>query len=109
MAPGQPEAGAEPGSLAKIMPAAPEQSQAIVTPQPIRPAGPVALQFGLLGLAVLSGGAAYILRIRFEGSWFLTRSIKPNGPGMRQVIIIVLLLLLIAGLAVSIFYFSNIP
>lgn len=108
-APGQPEAGAEPGSLSKIMPAAPEQTQAIVTPQPVRPGIPAALQFGLLGLAVVSGGAAYILRIRFEGNWFLARSIKPAGPGMRQVIIIVLLLLLIAGLAVSIFYFSIIP
>lgn len=107
--PGQPEAGVEPGSLAKIMPAGPEQTQAAVIPAPIRPAGPVALQFGLLGLAVVSGGAAYILRIRFEGRWFLARSIKPAGFGLRQVIIIVLVLFLITGLAVSIFYFSNLP
>ncbi len=96
----------EPGAQAKMIPEAPLQTQEAASAQPIRLPVPALLQFGLLGLAVLSGGLAFSLRLRFENNWFRARSIKQAGLGLRQVTIILLLLLLIAGLAASIYYFS---
>ena len=65
-----------------------------------------ALQFGLLGLAVLSGGAAYFLRARAESSWYKAQALTPAKPGLRQIFLFILLLVLVIALAVSIYIFS---
>jgi hypothetical protein len=96
-----------PGAQAKSAPTAQEQPQALPQPEPIRLPVPASLQFGLLGLAILSGGTAYFLRARAEGVWFKAQTIKPGKPTPRQVILTILVLLAVIGFAISIYYVSS--
>jgi hypothetical protein len=98
----------EPGAQAKTSPPA----QSVPVPQatgmePLQLPVPAMLQFGLLGLAVLSGGAAYFLRARTESNWFKAHAFKPSKPDIRKIVFFILLLLMIITLILGIYFISN--
>lgn len=102
------EATLEPGAQSKVMATPePEQPPAAQQRTPLRLPIPAWLQFALLGLAVISGGAAYLLNLRAENSWFKARAIKPGAPGARDIVLIVLAIVLVAALAAGIYYVST--
>jgi|GEM_PF-281092 len=103
------EMPAAPGATAKIAPGAqPAQDQYTPTERiPLQLPVPAWLQFGLLGLAVISAATAYVLRSRSETNWFKTRALQPAGPDRRQLLVIVLIALAALALAVSVWWVST--
>ncbi len=93
----------------KLMPnAAPEQTQ---VPQeqriPIQLPIPAGLQFGLLGLAIISAASAYFVRARSDTGWLKARTMQTTRPSIRQLIIIILVVLTILALIISIQWVSS--
>jgi predicted anti-sigma-YlaC factor YlaD len=95
---------APPGSAAKIVPTSeaplPERT-------PLRLPVPAGVQFGLLGLAVMSGMIAYFVRARSDTGWFKARALVPARRDRRQVITIALIALAILALILSIVWVST--
>ena len=100
-------APAESGPQAKAIPSA--QGQPAFAPElaPNQPPVSAVLQFGLLGLAVVSGGTAFFMRVRADNRWFKAQALKPAKPGPGQVLVFSLVVLVIIVLIVTIFLIST--
>ena len=108
-APAATEAQLGPAAMAKNPASDLNQPQTVAPqPEPIRPPVPAWLQLGLLGLAVVSGGAAYLLRVGSERVWFKAHSL-PSAITVRQIILLILLLLLVLAFVIGIIQFSSMP
>ena len=106
-APAATEMASTPGGLAKINPNVQDQVQSIPQQAPVQlPVSPLLLS-GLLGLAVLSGGSAYFIRLRSESKWFQDRALRPGKLDARQIGVMILILLALAALAFSIYWLSS--
>ena len=75
--------------------------------QPIQLPIPAAIQYGLLGLVVISAGNAYFLRLRADNRWFSTQAINPAKSGLVPVILVILVLLFVIILGAGVYYISN--
>ncbi len=106
-APLAPNLPADPGALAKISPVIPVPDQSVPASIPIQLPVSAGLQFGLLALAVLSGGAAYVMQARYEQGWYRSKAIKPVNPGVGRIVVLMLVLLAVAALAISILFISR--
>lgn len=98
----------QPGAQSKVLPT-PESQQppAAQARTPLQLPIPAWLQFGLLGLAVIAGGAAYLLNRRAQTDWSKTQALKPARLGLWEALLILLALIVIAALAAGIYYLST--
>ena len=92
---------------AKLSPGEQEQTQSQPAQEPVRlPVSPFLL-FGLLGFAVLSGGSAYLMRLRAERTWFNDRSLPQGKVSPRQLAGILQGIVVVIALVISIYWLSN--
>jgi hypothetical protein len=85
------------------------ESQPTAKMQPIQiPISPW-LQIGLLALAVLSGGAAYFLRLRSDQSWFKANALNPAKISRREALLLALAVILALALAASLYWLATTP
>jgi anti-sigma factor RsiW len=95
------------GPLAKTNPDAESQAQALPTQEPAQLPVSAFLLFGLLCFAVVSGGSAYLLRLRNDRQWFNERSVHLEKMSARQITGFVLGILVLIALAFSIYWLSS--
>lgn len=63
--------------------------------------------WSLLGLTVLSGGIALLVRFRTEQKWNKTHAAKSSPPGMKDVLLIAVLIAVVLLLGASIYWMST--
>jgi anti-sigma factor RsiW len=97
----------ESGAQAKVIPSAQGQPALAAELTPTQPPVSAVLQFGLLGLAVISGGTAYFMRARADNRWLKAQALKPAKPGPGQILVFFLVFLVIIALSVTIFLIST--
>jgi anti-sigma factor RsiW len=95
------------GAQAKVANDAPETLLPTPAQEPIQlPVSPFLLS-GLLGLAVISGASAFMLRLLSERKWFAERALSPQKTGSRQIMVFILVILVLAALVLSMYWLSN--
>ena len=102
------EAMALPAPQAKINPNAQNSARsAVFEPQPPALPVPAAWLYGLLALAVISGGGALVVRTRTEQDWRKANAAEPMKPSARELLLLGLALLVVVLLAAGIYWMST--
>ncbi len=102
-----PEVVTQPETQAKMLPPVSTPIEAEPIRQPIQLPIPAFFQYGLLGVAVVSGAGAYFLRFRSENNWFRSQSIIPPKLGVSMIVVVILVLAVVVALTLAINIISN--
>ncbi len=82
-------------------------NRSLAAPQPIvLPIHPLWL-FGLLGLAVVSGAGAFLVRVRTEQSWSKANAAGPVRLGSRDLLLMALAVAVVVLLTVAVYWMST--
>ena len=100
---------AVPAPQAKLNPNAENSAGSMLASEPQLPALPVPAfwLYGLLGLTVLSGGTALVVRARVEQAWRKANALAPARLSAREWLLLGLALLIVVLLAAGIYWISG--